>query len=117
MNRVEFVLKNSRDVLDFLRTRFPVFHRSNLFLRDVQYGIQAMFVQKGVRVSYADAEEIAGAFVEKLEKDKILVPIDRQSWVVHYPDYRTPVRKKAEAPAAVPGKPAPPRAESGPPAG
>jgi hypothetical protein len=117
VNRTEFVLNNSRDVLDFLRTRFPVYDRSNLFLRDVQYGIQAMFIQRGVRVNYSDAEAIAGAFVEKLEKEKILVPIDHMSWVVHYPDYRTPVRKKAEAPASVPAKTAPARGESGPPAG
>ena len=79
-----------------------MYHLSNIFFRDVQYGILKMFERRGEKVSYPLAERIAKEFVEKLEKEKVLSRIDQQSWVLHYPEYKKPV--VAPAPAA---KPAP----------
>jgi hypothetical protein len=109
--REEYVLKNHLEVLNYLKSRFPMYHSSNFFFRDVHYGIQSMFNQRGEKVSYADAEVIAKKFAERLEKDKIFIPVDRQSWAVNYPDFKTPPSGKAVTaakPAAPAAKPAVP---------
>ena len=102
MKQLEYVLNNEKEVLLFLKSHYPMYHLSNFFFRDVQYGIQTMFERRGEKLSYIDSERIAQAFVEKLEKEKIFNRIDRQSWVVNYPEYKKP----AVTPAA-PAKPAP----------
>ncbi len=98
MKPLDVVVKAQKETLAVLKSRFPMFHLSNFFFRDVQYGIQEMFRQKGVRITYPEAERIARAFVDSLEREKIFVPIDHQSWAVNYPEYKTPVVKKADVP-------------------
>jgi hypothetical protein len=99
-----FVLENAREVLQFLKSRFPLYHQSNIFFRDVQYGILAFLERKGRKIGYTAAEAAARAFIARLEKENILQPIDRQSWMVNLPEFKTPVTRAA--PAAAP-KPAP----------
>ena len=98
MKQLNYVLSNDKEVFSFLKNHYPVYHLSNIFFRDMQFGIQKMFEERQERVNYRQAEKIARAFVEKLEKEKILNRIDTQSWAVNYPDYKTVSRKPA-APA------------------
>jgi hypothetical protein len=105
MKQLNYILENELEVLNFLKSRYPLYHLSNIFFRDIQYGIQTMLDRKNMSVGYADAEKIARAFVAQLEKKKILNPIDRQSWVVNYPEFRKPAAKPA-APARPAAKPA-----------
>lgn len=113
MKRIDYILHNQIEVLQFLKSRFPMYHLSNFFFRDIQYGILMFLREKGVKVSYPDAEIIARAFVESLEQSKIFRPVDAQSWTVMYPEFRTPpVRKDASAKPSAPAaasQPAPAR--------
>jgi hypothetical protein len=52
-------------------------------------------------VRYPDAEKIARAFIEKLEHEKILRQLDRQTWMVQYASFRTPQVKAAPSAAGV----------------
>ena len=105
MKPQEYILNNEKEVLEFLKSRFPLYHLSNFFFRDIQYGIQMLLTEKKMKVGYSEAEKIASAFVEKLEQAKILTLIDRQSWVVNYPEFKKPVVKPPVA--AKPAAPAP----------
>lgn len=113
MKALDYVLNNDIEVVRFLKGRYPLYHLSNVFFRDVQYGIQTLLERKGLGAGYSEAEKIARAFVGQLEKKKILRPIDRQTWVLHYEEYRKPAVKPA-APAA---RPAPSAAAASRPAG
>lgn len=108
MKQLDYILAHETDVLKFLKSRYPLYHLSNVFFRDVQYGIQTMLDGKSMSVGYADAEKIARAFVVQLEKKRTLNPIDQQSWVLNYPEFRKPaVAAPASAkPAAKPAAPA-----------
>ncbi len=108
MKQLDYILANETEVLNFLKSQYPLYHLSNIFFRDIQYGIQTMLDRKNMTVGYADAEKIGRAFVAQLEKKKILNPIDKQSWVMDYPDYRKPSVKPtiAAKPAAKPAAPA-----------
>lgn len=119
MKQLDYILANETVVLEFLKSKYPLYHMSNVFFRDVQYGIQTMLYRKGMSVGYSDAEQIARAFVEQLEKKKILNPIDRQSWMLNHVQFKKPTvapppsskpaaKTAGPAPAAarVPGAPA-----------
>jgi hypothetical protein len=97
MKQLEYVLSNDKEVLGFIKNHYPMYHLSNVFFRDVQYGIQKMFERRGDKLKYPDAEKIAKQFVEKLEKEKVFNRIDQQSWVLNYPEYKKPVITAAAA--------------------
>ncbi len=90
----EKVLGSPQEVLTALRSRLPIFHKSNLFFRDVQFGLQALLAADNARISNRDAEALARTFVEALEKGKLLLPIDHQTWMVNNPDFQTATRKR-----------------------
>jgi len=103
MNHLAYVLANDKEVLRYLKTRFPVYHLSNVFFRDIHYGIIEYLRDRRMSVRYSDAEKIARAFIEKLDHEKILRQLDHQTWMVQYADFRTP---KAKVGAPVPAAPA-----------
>ncbi len=105
MNHAPEILDRRTEVLAFLKSRFPLYHRSNVFFRDIQYGIQVFLERRGIRARYPESEAIAREFALALEREGVFVPIDRQSWALNYPEFRTPVTKPA--PAAKPAPPAP----------
>jgi hypothetical protein len=107
MKQQTYILEHTKEVLVFLKSRFPLYHLSNFFFRDVQFGIQAFLERKEMKVGYTTAETIARAFVAKLEHEKLFLPIDRQSWTVNIPEFKKPMVK---APPAAPPKPAAPAA-------
>lgn len=112
MNHLAYVLANDKEVFRYLKSRFPVYHLSNVFFRDIHYGIMEYLRERKMTVRYQDGERIARAFAEKLEHEKILRPLDRQTWMVQYEDFRTPPVKtaapvagvRAPVPASTPGQ-------------
>ena len=112
MKQLSYILDNEADVLTFLKARYPMYHLSNVFFRDIQYGIQLFLERKEMSVGYTAAEKISRSFVDQLAKKKILTPIDAQSWVLNYPEFRKPPVKPAApvrqaVPAAKPAGTAP----------
>jgi hypothetical protein len=99
------ITDNALDVLGFLRTRMALYHLSNVFFRDLQYGIRAFLQGRGIRVGYTEGEVLAAEFVEVMERKKIFKRIDHQTWVVEHEEFRTPQRPQAAKPA--PARPAP----------
>ncbi len=112
MKPADRVLNNQKEVLEFLRSRFPMYHCSNFFFRDVEFGIRAFLETKGISVGYTEAGAIARRFVESLEQAKIFRPVDHQSWMVNYPEFKTVPTKPA-----APARPAPAAAPAAAPAG
>jgi hypothetical protein len=97
MNHLAYVLANDKEILRYLKARFPVYHLSNVFFRDVHYGIMEYLRERKMPVRYPDAEKIARTFIEKLEHEKILRQMDHQTWMVQYADFRTPQVKVTPA--------------------
>ena len=110
MKPMAYILHNEKEVLFFLKARFPVYHLSNIFFRDVHYGILTVLREKKMNVGYAEGEMIARAYIRRLEEENVLTKIDGQTWRVNYPEFRTPAVKPApvaQKPGAVSPRPAP----------
>ena len=82
------LIGNNEELLRYLKSRTHAYHLSNLFFRDFHYAILSFAETKGQRVSYGDAEELAGLFIASMEKDGILKPIKPGSWMLNYPEFK-----------------------------
>lgn len=76
-------------LLEFLRAKFPIFHNSNFFFRDLQFGIKSFFEKKGINLSYSESEELAKLVAVYLQKEEIFIPTSKQSWKVNFPKFET----------------------------
>lgn len=84
------LLKEDKETfLNYLKARFPLFHNSNFFFRDLQYGIKGYFEKKNYNITYADAEVLAVQIAEVLESEKFFVRINQQGWKINNPEYVT----------------------------
>ncbi len=88
MNKSEILKNNHQEFLRFLKGHFPLYHLSNIFLRDVQYGIMKYFREtKGIQVKYPEAEKLAVELSQSLETQDIFRKLNHQSWVVNFPEF------------------------------
>jgi hypothetical protein len=68
----------------FMREKYPVYQKSNLFLRDLQYAIMSYFGKKEVKVKYGPAEKIALQFAESLEKSNEITRLGKYTWKLNF---------------------------------
>ncbi len=93
------------DFLNFLKTRYSLFHLSNLFFRDLHYGVMAFLEMNGLPHAYSPSEDLAHRVVDVYEKGGVLVPIDSRSWMLNYLPFKKPPVKPAAPPKpAVPAE-------------
>lgn len=92
------------DILRFMKQNgFPVFHMSNIFLRDIQYGIRDFFrATERIDIGSRESDACAHAMINRLESQGMLVPFRAHTWLLHNEEFLNPpkVEEKKEAAAA-----------------
>lgn len=84
------ITANPRPFFEFLRRQdYPVFHKSNLFFRDIQYGLWRFLGRDQVRLPYAQMEQAARQVVEELVRRGILKPIGQRNFELNMPEFVT----------------------------
>lgn len=86
---LESLKNNDMILLEFLKAKFPVFHNSNLFFRDFQYGIRSFMEKKEISVSYQEAERLAAEMAKHFEDKGIFIKVNHQGWKIHFPEFVT----------------------------
>ena len=99
MKELDLILGNETEFLKFLREKYTLIHMSNFFFRDFHYGVMSFLERKRIRLRYHDAEKVASEAAAALERKGIFKRIDRQSWLLNYPEFALP-RTEKKAPAA-----------------
>ncbi len=85
-------LKNEdKQFLSFLKAKYPLFHKSNFFYRDFQYGVRKYLELKDIDISYAEADKLARELSAYFEEKEIFIPVGSQAWTVNYPEFVTTV--------------------------
>ncbi len=100
MTSIAALIHDKSDFLRFLKTKFHLYHCSNVFFRDFQYGIMAYAAKNGIPVSYAKAEDLAKQMINLLTEAGILKPVQPGSWMLNYDSFRKPSAKAAATPNA-----------------
>ena len=92
LNKYFNTLKNEdKQFLNFLKAKYPLFHKSNFFFRDFQYGIRKYMELKGIDISYGDSEKLANELSSYFEQQNIFIPTNNQGWTINYPEFVTTV--------------------------
>lgn len=97
-----FLKESKKELLSFLKARYSLYHLSNVFFRDIQYGVSAFLDWKSRKPRYSEAEALAQRLVEEWVADGILEGISNHAYVLKYPEFKKPSTKPA-----APAKPAP----------
>ena len=87
MKKSVTITNNQVEFLNFLKSKFPLFHLSNIFFRDLHYGVIEFLKKKKMNISYAEAEQVAREISAHLEKQGILRKVNQQGWVLIYPEF------------------------------
>lgn len=115
-DQFKLFIDNRKDFLKFLKAKFHLYHLSNVFFRDMHYGVMAYLSLNKMDHKYSKTEELTHKVVESLEKANILKDVGRLAWVLVYPEFKKPMVKPAAPakPAATAAKPAVPPAAAKP---
>lgn len=83
----QYIIGNQVEFLQFMRTRSPLYHLSNLFLRDLHFSVMEFLRKKKVSVGQSEAEQVAREIALHLEKKNVLKKLNSNTWVLNYPDF------------------------------
>jgi hypothetical protein len=86
---LELLKKDEESLLNFLKAKFPMFHNSNFFYRDLQYGIRSFLEKKDIIINYNDADELAHSISKYFEDKGIFIKVNDLTWRVDYPKFIT----------------------------
>lgn len=84
---LNILINEERNVMNYLKSKYPIFHRSNVFFRDIQFGIKHYFESKEIKLRYTESEILADEFIKYLESKGILKSITNQIYLLNYPEF------------------------------
>jgi hypothetical protein len=70
-----------------MRSRSPLFHLSNVFLRDLHFSVLDFLKKKGITIRQTEAEQVAREIGLQFEKKNIFRKLNANTWVLHYPEF------------------------------
>jgi len=83
-------LKNDNQIfLNYLKAKFPIFHNSNFFFRDFQYGLKGYLEKKAIQITWGDIEELSKLLCDYYVSKEIFIKISNQVWKLNYPEFAT----------------------------
>ncbi len=84
------LIKSDEEVfLKYLKARYPFFHNSNFFFRDLQFGLQKYLEKKGIKITNSEAESLAKQLGKYLEEQQIFIRVNLSGWRLNYPEFVT----------------------------
>ncbi len=84
---ITFLVENQTSLMNYLKSRYPLYHKSNVFYRDIQYGIRHFLEKKGIKTSYTECESLANEIINLLENENTLLRVSNMSWRLNFPQF------------------------------
>lgn len=83
-NKYEEFLKQNEDLFfNFLKEKYPIFNNSNIFLRDIQYGVKSFFEKRDIKLNYKQVDYITDSIIQLYEGKNILQRLTKNTWKVN----------------------------------
>ncbi len=83
------VTNNKVEFLKFLKSKFSLYHLSNIFFRDIHYGVMDFLAKKKNEATYTESEKITNEVISYFEIQKIFKRVSARAWVVLYPEFKS----------------------------
>ncbi|HEY6953017.1 MAG TPA: hypothetical protein VI758_11450 [Bacteroidota bacterium] len=101
--KVKFFVERQKEFLGFMKSRYSLFHESNVFFRDLHYAVMAFLTVNKLPMGYVPAEDLTKRIISAYEDTKVFLRIDERTWMLNYPAMKTVTTKPAPvAKAAAP---------------
>lgn len=81
--------ENNSQFMNFLKSRYPVFHNSVFFSKDFQYGIKRYLESKNIELNSTDNEELSDSLAKSFEEKGIFIKTNKIGWRINYPQFMT----------------------------
>lgn len=94
MDYLNLISNDYKIFLQFLKAKYPMFHNSNFFFRDLQFGIVKFLENKGIKIRFGEAEILAKKLGALLEQEGIFKKVNQNGWRLNYPEFVMPVPEK-----------------------
>lgn len=91
----QFFTDKQTEFLGFLKSKFSLFHESNVFFRDLHYGVMAFLQMNRLSNTYSGSEQLTWEVVRTYENSKVFIPVGERTWMLNYPAFRKPTMKVA----------------------
>lgn len=87
--RMDHIIDRETELLDFMKEHgYPIFHLSNVFYRDFQYGVRDYFrITEGKDIGTRKADEIADAVIESMLQRGLLIQRSTNTWQLLHDRY------------------------------
>ncbi|HAL57412.1 MAG TPA: hypothetical protein DCP63_13325 [Bacteroidetes bacterium] len=96
--KAKLLVDGTKEILNYLRSKYRLYHLSNVFFRDIHYGLLSYLEVKGMKSSYAEAEHLTLMWISACEHSGVFKRVEGGAWMLNYPDFKKPAVKPA-APA------------------
>lgn len=83
---LDFIRENSNLFLDYLRERYPVHSNSNIFLRDIQYGVKNFFEKRDIKLKQKEIDLVSHEIITVFESTGLFYKLSHNTWRVNFPD-------------------------------
>jgi hypothetical protein len=94
MNYLEIITQNQQEFLKYLKSKLPLFHKSNVFLEDLRYGVKSFLKEKNKNISFSESEKLVAKVIEYMQSTNIFIKIDDRAWMLNYPEFTLPKVEK-----------------------
>ncbi len=84
MNLLDDLISNKNIFFNYMKEKYEVHYKSNIFLRDLLYSIKSFYEKKGRKVKYSEAEKLAYQFSDMLVNKGELQPTAKNTWKVNF---------------------------------
>lgn len=80
-NKLEY-LKNNIDLyISYMKEKYPVYNKSNIFIRDIEHGIKNFFEKKDVKIKYSELEKVTDELIVFMEGKGIIRKLRENTWL------------------------------------
>lgn len=86
----QIITNSPIEFLNFMREKVPLFHMSNVFYRDLMYGVIDYLDKRNISLTFSQAEAVTLEVIGNFEKKNLLRKVNPQGWVLNYPEFTTP---------------------------
>jgi len=86
---VKLIESDHSQLMKYLKSRYPLFHNSNFFSKDFQYGIKRFLESKNIEVDEVEVQHLAASISNSLEANGIFIRTNSSGWKINYPDFVT----------------------------
>jgi hypothetical protein len=87
--KFEILKNNYEQFLDFYKVNYPLYHNSNLFVKDFQYCIKYFLLHKGYKINQRDLNTLSDLFAKFFEEKNIFIKVNSNTWRLNYPKFIT----------------------------